>query len=76
MYRSFRDEWQPRAGELMTRRSDTGGRAPWDLTMPVAPAAEQDEPLSARGYFWIGWAVGFLSATILAVLVAVCRVLV
>ena len=34
-------------------------RAPWMMTTPVTLKTADAEPLSARGYFWIGWAVGF-----------------
>lgn len=44
-------------------RQGGGGRpiAPWELTTPVTNDAS-DGSLSQRGFFWIGWAVGFVNA--------------
>ena len=40
----------------------------WDKTTPVAPPHEE-QGLSHRGYFWIGWAVGVANAAVLAAVI-------
>jgi hypothetical protein len=50
----------------MTEGHRGGGRrsaAPWELTTPVSNN-DTGSSLSSRGFFWVGWAVGFVNALI------------
>lgn len=46
----------------------------WPLVTPV-PAEPSDGSLSERGYFWIGWCVGFVNALLLVGAVMLLRTL-
>ena len=51
-----------------------GGRPEpfWQLTTPVV-SQESDSSLSPRGFFWIGWAAGFLNALVCVAVVLLFR---
>lgn len=48
----------------------TGNRKSfWALTSPVAPPANEGR-LSERGYFWIGYGIGFANALLFLLAIA------